>query len=154
MNKLKSLFIASLLIMSAGIAKADLISGQSGWNFTHFADSGSLTTEAVEIGAIYMSSGISTQADYGILFSTNATSSVLFGALPAAGRVSPALIFNSTTTLTGDQLAPAMDRVWNAIGPDGNGIRLNNGAYWFASAGASGEARRAVIKWRRGKSGN
>ena len=135
-------------------AKADseggLIGGSRGWNYTHAGSSGSIFTGAGEVGGIQLSSGTSLDslANYGVGIDTNATTNVTSVTSIAAQRVTPALIFESTTTV-GDATAIIQEKHWKINDGDGKGYRVQNGFYWFPTASASGEAHRAIIKWRR-----
>ena len=152
---MKKLILASFLLLACGIAHADsdggLIGGGRGWYSTHIATSGSVFTGSGEIGGIYLSSGPSTSTQFAVGLDTNATNSLPTNYTPdATQRVTPALVFQSTTTYTGNTgsvagLSQGLDLTDGA----GKGIRVTNGFYWFPSAIGSGEGLRAIIKWRR-----
>ena len=149
---MRKLFIASLLVFAfCKVAKADIVGGVNGWYYTHIGSSGSIFTGAGEVGAIFLSSGPSTTIEYGIGVDTQATTAFSASVLAdATNRVTPALTFNSTTTLTNDIVGP-MDRTWDATSGTGEGLQVRDGFYWFPTANASGEALRAIVKWRRSR---
>ena len=161
MNKKLLSFVALLLFGFVGIVTADLIRGAGGWTYTAIATSGSVVTGAGELGGVYLSSGIQTTVSgYTVVYDTDATTSLEFAVSnTAANRMTPALVFQSSATVTQANATPATQMfpfefrtTLTLIDSDGNGVRFNRGLYYLPSTnGASGEANRAVIKWRRTK---
>ena len=159
MNKIKLLFVVTLLLSGAGRVRADLIAGADAWKYTHIASSGSIFTGSGELGAVYMSSGAQGERIFAVLYDTGATISLNYSvALGTGNRVTPALLFQSSATYTRDTTGSdaafpsSFNTSHNYIGEGGDGIRVERGLYYLPSVnGASGEARRVVIKWRRGR---
>lgn len=153
---MKKLLLAfSLIIAGVSIAKADVVAGYNGWNYTHLADSGSVFTGAGELGAIYLATG-TTGGQWGIAFDSNAVNLVSgFAAFADSDRVTPALPFISTTTVVNaggeDSNLAATPYKWDMVDNNGDGIQVRDGLYWLPSAGASGEALRTIVKWRRSR---
>lgn len=158
MNKVKTLVFASFLLVAVtSLAKADLTAGAAGWYFTHAGSSGSIFTGAGELGAIYLSSGTTNGIDWGVAIDSAGTTSLSSSITgQAAQRVTPSLVFQSSATANITSVATGtasygypFPQMYNFTDGAGRGVRVQNGLYWFPSADASGEARRAIIKWRR-----
>lgn len=164
---MKKLILVSFLLLNLFLINkvnadmsAGLIAGGRGWNYTTVtASSGSITTTPCEFGGVYLASGSqSSVGDYLVAYDssgiTNVTSRASF---VDSARVTPALVFESSGTVTSGEVAASTaqprrggyEKNWNVSDETGTGIRMNNGLYVFKTTGNSGEAFIAVIKWRR-----
>ena len=154
-------FISSLFIMNRA-AYADILSGLvaggRGWNYTAIAAaSGTVATGSGEFGGFYLSSGSHASVDWAIALDTVVAASIAYSTFESGQRVTPAVMFESSATITSGDVAASTaqprrgnyEKTFDITDAAGVGIRFINGLFFFKTSGSSGEAVRGVVKWRR-----
>lgn len=152
MNKIKVLFISlivgvafySMVPKSHAVYGGLITGGDNAVRYTHVASSGVVINFACRFIGIALSSGAPGTFNYAVLYDTAPGRANLdisnFG---DARRVTPALPFISTTTLS----SPG-GQTYTVYQPNGPyGVRVSSGIYYFPTSSSSGEAYRAIVIW-------
>ena len=144
---LSILFVGGLFIGLSSISKAADVKS---WNYTETTSSATIFNGGGYVKKVYLShcAPSAEGTHYAVLVdSVVAAAGSTFSIFPASQKKSPALLFNSTTTLLSTG-ANGYDKNASIVYDD-PGLYIEDAAYLYQTAVASGETYKCGVLWRK-----